>query len=57
VDLSKTLQEGPAASWAEVAATMVAVDYWSADNNPLTEIIWTGPANTRFPVRVSISVV
>lgn len=49
--LSKTFQEGAAASWAEVAATMVAVDYLVGDNNPLTEIIWTGPANTRFPVR------
>jgi phosphatidylserine/phosphatidylglycerophosphate/cardiolipin synthase-like enzyme len=49
--LSKTFQEAAANSWAEVAATMVAVDYLVGDSNPLTEIIWTGPANTRFPVR------
>ena len=49
--LAKTLQEGAASSWAEVAAAMAAVDYLVGDSNPLTEIIWTGPANARFPVR------
>jgi phosphatidylserine/phosphatidylglycerophosphate/cardiolipin synthase-like enzyme len=49
--LSKTFQECASTTWAEIAATMVAVDYLIGDSNPLTEIIWTGPANTRFPVR------
>jgi cardiolipin synthase A/B len=49
--LSKTLQECGTTTWAEVAATMVAVDYLIGDTSPLTEIIWTGPANSRFPVR------
>ncbi len=30
---------------------MVAVDYLVGDNSTLAEIIWTGPANGRFPVR------
>ena len=30
---------------------MTAVDCLVGDNAPLTEIIWTGPANNRFPVR------
>src|SRR6266850_473795 len=49
--LSKTFQECATAAWAEIAATMVAVDYLVGDSSPLTEIIWTGPANSRFPVR------
>src|SRR5207302_1228613 len=38
-------------TWAEIAAAMVATDYLVGDSSPLTEIIWTGPANSRFPVR------
>ena len=49
--LSKTFQECATATWAEIAATMVAVDYLVGDSSPLMEIIWTGPANNRFPVR------
>jgi phosphatidylserine/phosphatidylglycerophosphate/cardiolipin synthase-like enzyme len=49
--LSKTFQECATATWAEVAATMATVDYLIGDSKPLTEIIWTGPANSRFPVR------
>jgi cardiolipin synthase A/B len=30
---------------------MTTVDCLADDNAPLTEIIWTGPANNRFPVR------
>jgi phosphatidylserine/phosphatidylglycerophosphate/cardiolipin synthase-like enzyme len=30
---------------------MVAVDYLVGNNSSLAEIIWTGPANGRFPVR------
>ena len=30
---------------------MTTVDCLAGDNAPLTEIIWTGPANGRFPVR------
>ena len=49
--LSKAFLERAAATWAEIAAAMVAVDYLVGDSSPLTEIIWTGPANSRFPVR------
>jgi cardiolipin synthase A/B len=49
--LSKTFQTCATTTWVEVAATMVAVDYLIGDTNALTEIIWTGPANSRFPVR------
>ncbi len=49
--LSTAFQEYAAATWAEIAAIMVAVDCLVGDSKPLTEIIWTGPANSRFPVR------
>jgi phosphatidylserine/phosphatidylglycerophosphate/cardiolipin synthase-like enzyme len=49
--LSKGFQESAHAPWTEIAAAMVAVEYLVGDSNPLTEIIWTGPTNGRFPVR------
>lgn len=49
--LSESFEKSPQASWTEVAAAMVAVDYLAGDNSPLPEILWTGPANGRFPVR------
>jgi phosphatidylserine/phosphatidylglycerophosphate/cardiolipin synthase-like enzyme len=30
---------------------MVAVDHLAGDSSALVEVIWTGPTNTRFPVR------
>jgi phosphatidylserine/phosphatidylglycerophosphate/cardiolipin synthase-like enzyme len=35
----------------EIGVAMTTVDCLAGDNAPLTEIIWTGPANGRFPVR------
>src|SRR6266851_4587072 len=49
--LSKAFERNTDARWSEIAAAMTAVDCLVGDNAPLTEIIWTGPANTRFPVR------
>jgi len=37
--------------WAAIAAAMLTVDHLAGDGNALTELIWTGPANNRFPVR------
>ena len=49
--LSESFEKNAKASWSEIAAAMVAVDYLVDNNSSLTEIIWTGPANGRFPVR------
>jgi cardiolipin synthase A/B len=49
--LSKALQGCPGASWAEIAGATQAVDSLIGDGDPLTEIIWTGPANSRLPTR------
>lgn len=49
--LSKALSKSADVSWSEIAAAMTAVDFLTADTAPLAEIIWTGPANNRFPVR------
>ena len=49
--LSESFEKHAKATWSEVAAAMVAVDYLVGDNSTLAEIIWTGPANGRFPVR------
>lgn len=49
--LSEAFPKHASAKWNEIAAAMIAVDCLAGDNAPLTEIIWTGPANNRFPVR------
>ena len=49
--LSEALEKCANAKWSEIAAAMTAVDCLVGDSAPLTEIIWTGPANNRFPVR------
>src|SRR6266446_2039020 len=49
--LSEAFAKSTGAMWSEIAAAMFAVDFLVGDNSPLTEIIWTGPANGRFPVR------
>lgn len=48
--LSETFAKSSAA-WSEIVAAMTTVDFFVGQNEPLTEIIWTGPANNRFPVR------
>lgn len=49
--LAEALAKSANASWSEIAAAMTTVDCLSSDTASLTEIIWTGPANNRFPVR------
>ena len=49
--LSEAFHQGATATWSEIAAAMMAVDYLVGENTGLMEIIWTGPANGRFPVR------
>lgn len=38
-------------TWTDIALAMTTVDFLVGDSPPATEIIWTGPANDRFPVR------
>jgi phosphatidylserine/phosphatidylglycerophosphate/cardiolipin synthase-like enzyme len=49
--LSQAIERSTQARWSEIAAAMTAVDCLVGNNGALTEIIWTGPANDRFPVR------
>ena len=49
--LSEAFEQGTTVRWSDLAAAMSAVDYFVGDGADLTEIIWTGPANGRFPVR------
>lgn len=49
--LTDTFRKNTAVTWAAIAAAMTTVDYLSGDSTPATELIWTGPANNRFPVR------
>jgi cardiolipin synthase A/B len=48
--LSETFAKS-SATWSEIVAAMTTVDFLMGQNEPFTEIIWTGPANNRFPVR------
>ena len=50
--LSVALGKDAQASWSEINGAMTAVDCLVGDHGPgATELIWTGPANNRFPVR------
>jgi phosphatidylserine/phosphatidylglycerophosphate/cardiolipin synthase-like enzyme len=49
--LSSAFEMSADARWGEIAAAMIAVDTLVGDDSRSTEVIWTGPANTRFPVR------
>jgi cardiolipin synthase len=49
--LSEAFEKSLNATWREISAAMIAVDCLVGENTPKTEIIWTGPANNRFPVR------
>lgn len=49
--LSEAFERSQDARWNETAAAMTAVDSLSGGIDSLTEIIWTGPGNNRFPVR------
>ena len=49
--LSEALLKAVDATWREIGAAMMAVGHLVGDGRPVTEIIWTGPANSRYPVR------
>ncbi len=49
--LSEAFRKHGSAKWSEIAVAMTTVDCLAGDNAALTEIIWTGPTNNRFPVR------
>lgn len=49
--LSEAFGRSTGVTWGEIAAAMTTVDCFAGDSTLLTEIIWTGPANNRFPVR------
>jgi phosphatidylserine/phosphatidylglycerophosphate/cardiolipin synthase-like enzyme len=49
--LSRAFQASADCTWSEIVAVMVAVECLVGDRGPMAEIIWTGPANNRFPVR------
>jgi phosphatidylserine/phosphatidylglycerophosphate/cardiolipin synthase-like enzyme len=49
--LFEAFRKSGSAKWNEIAVAMTTVDFLGGNNAPLTEIIWTGPANNRFPVR------
>lgn len=49
--LSSALETSQGASWCEIGAAMTTVDCLTFGDGTLTQIIWTGPANNRFPVR------
>ena len=48
--LEKAFTKSPNVTWGEIAASMATVDYLS-NNQRLIELVWTGPSNTRLPVR------
>jgi phosphatidylserine/phosphatidylglycerophosphate/cardiolipin synthase-like enzyme len=49
--LSEAFRKSINATWSEIAIAMTTVEYLISDNERLIEMIWTGPANNRFPVR------
>jgi phosphatidylserine/phosphatidylglycerophosphate/cardiolipin synthase-like enzyme len=49
--LTEAFRNNTDTPWIAIAAAMMTVDCLAGANAPLTELIWTGPANNRFPVR------
>ena len=49
--LAEAFRKNTTAPWSAIAAAMMTVDALAGDSTPLAELIWTGPANHRFPVR------
>jgi cardiolipin synthase len=49
--LTEAFAKSTHTTWREIASVMTAVDVLVGDSVTATEIIWTGPANDRFPVR------
>jgi len=49
--LAQAFQKAGHIPWPQIAAAMAAVDYSVGDGNSTIEVLWTGPASGRFPVR------
>jgi hypothetical protein len=49
--LSEALNKHVNGKWSEIAVAMTAVDCLTGKSLALSEIIWSGPGNSRFPVR------
>ena len=49
--LALAFEQAETVTWSDIAAAMVAVDYLVGDGHSMTEVVWTGPASSRFPVR------
>ena len=49
--MTSAFTQNTTAPWSAIAVAMMTVDSLVGDSAPLTELIWTGPANNRFPVR------
>ena len=49
--LTEAFRKNTASPWSAIASAMMTVDHLAGDGTPMTELIWTGPANNRFPVR------
>lgn len=49
--LSEAFARNTHVRWNEISAAMSAIEHLVGDSRPLAEIVWTGPANGRFPVR------
>jgi hypothetical protein len=49
--LSEAFGKDTDAKWSEIGGAMTAIDSLVGDHGSMTELIWTGPANNRFPVR------
>jgi cardiolipin synthase len=49
--LAEAFTKSAQANWSEINVAITVVDTLVGDISPTTELIWTGPANNRFPVR------
>jgi phosphatidylserine/phosphatidylglycerophosphate/cardiolipin synthase-like enzyme len=49
--LNNALKGAGGTSWGQVAGAMMAIDQAVGSSESVIDIIWTGPANGRFPVR------
>lgn len=49
--LSQAILAAGQVTWPQIAGAMAAVDYAVGDGRATTEIVWTGPDSSRFPMR------
>lgn len=48
--ISRELRGAAGISWQQLTGAMAAIDYFESTRSNSVELIWTGPANGRFPV-------